>query len=155
MAAETRDEFELRRPCAYCGHAMGFAIERSGQDVVHCGRCERYAGYNRPKSESGKPQRHVGDKNREPIKPGERYRILERDGFRCVACGSSENLHVGHLLSVDDAVKQDIPKEVYEHDQNKAAMCEQCNLGQKQLSIEPRLFVAILIRRIARAKAAE
>lgn len=123
------NDFEMRAPCSACGNTAGRVVTKSGQDTVRCKTCDKYAGYNLPKSESGKEQRSV-TRNREPMKPSKRAEILMRDGGRCVLCRSADAiLHVGHLISVDVGLRIGMTEEEVHDDENLAAMCEECNLG--------------------------
>lgn len=63
---------------------------------------------------------------RKPLKPSIRYSILERDGFRCQACGASAAdgavLHVDHIVAVAKGGSND--------PSNLQALCADCNLGK-------------------------
>jgi hypothetical protein len=140
---------QMRAPCAQCGGTLGIVTERNGQDVVRCIACGTHC-YNRPKSESGKPQRSV--RTRPDIAPSTKVRILERDNFACVICHSvTSPLHVGHLLSVANGRQLGASDDELYADDNLAAMCEECNLGLAELSVSPRLLYLLLQSR-ARAK---
>lgn len=143
---EVREEYRMREPCPDCGHTRGYLAPKGGQDVVRCVTCDRQV-YNAPKRETGKPQRRVS--TRDPLPPGRRAAILLRATARCELClHSSGVLHVGHLLSVKDAVAAGMTEAEINHPENLAAMCEVCNLGIGRLSINPRLYVALLRRRM-------
>jgi 5-methylcytosine-specific restriction endonuclease McrA len=138
----------MRAPCAACGCNEGYVTERNGQDVVRCSRCHGWA-YNQPKSESGKPQRSV--RTRPEISPSQKARILERDNGTCVICHCDDKpLHVGHFLSVNDAKEVGATEDEIYDDENLAAMCEECNLGQSKRSVSLRLVFHILRARIKR-----
>lgn len=55
-----------------------------------------------------------------------RYRIMKRDGFRCVLCGRSADdgvkLHVDHIKPVSKGGKTEMS--------NLRTLCEDCNLGK-------------------------
>lgn len=63
---------------------------------------------------------------RKPIPPKLRYSILERDGFRCQACGIAAAdgavLHVDHRTAVANGGTND--------PSNLQALCVDCNLGK-------------------------
>lgn len=64
------------------------------------------------------------------ISPSKRFRILARDGFRCIYCGATAaqvELVVDHKVSVADGGNCD--------DHNLAAACRQCNSGKGRMSI--------------------
>ena len=44
----------LRNPCP-CGCIEGLIFTKNGQDTVRCAQCDRYAGYNAPRTETGAP----------------------------------------------------------------------------------------------------
>lgn len=139
---------EMRAACARCGCVRGLVQEKNGQDVVRCLECGAHC-YNRPKTESGKPQRSV--RTRPEIKPSTKVRILERDNYACVMCHASDRvLHVGHLLSVLDGRRLGATDEELFDDENLAAMCEECNLGLAENSVSLRLVFLILIARKGR-----
>lgn len=148
-----QDEVPMRAPCSACGWSIGYVTETNGQDVIRCCRCNRWA-YNRPKAESGKPQRSV--RTRPEIKPSTKARILERDNYTCVMCHATDKpLRVGHLLSVEDGKRLGASIPELFSDENLAAMCEECNLGQSATTISLRLMCQILQARNRRAEAAE
>ena len=132
----------MRAPCVRCGCTMGRVGYKNGQDVVRCFQCDGYA-YSRPKSESGKPQRHV--RTRPEIKPSTKVRILERDNYTCIICHRDDlPLHVGHLLSVTEGKAQGLTEAELFDDENLAAVCEECNLGQGGRTVSTRLLVRVL-----------
>lgn len=62
---------------------------------------------------------------RKPLKPSMRFQVMDRDGFRCVYCGTSsdeETLHVDHVTPVSKGGTDDAS--------NLATACETCNLGK-------------------------
>lgn len=65
-------------------------------------------------------------RKRKPLKPSLRYAVLERDGFRCRACGFSASegatLHVDHI--------HPLSKGGSNHVDNLQALCADCNLGK-------------------------
>lgn len=86
-------------------------------DCPQCGTYIKFVG----KRELDLPTRSVRSSD---LKPKDRYRILARDGFRCVGCGKPAPalLHVDHIIPVisggDDC------------DDNLVTLCEECNLGK-------------------------
>ena len=63
----------------------------------------------------------------------QRFRILQRDGFRCVYCGARASdgaiLHVDHSVSVVDGGTDD--------DSNLVTACDLCNQGKWAKSVTP------------------
>lgn len=144
--------FRMRKPCGYCGCEDGRIQERGSQDCVYCFGCDRFQ-YNAPRAETGKPVRSVTS-NRAGIKPSQRARIIvERASCRCELCGTNKSeLHVGHLLSIDEGLKQGFTEQELNHDENLAAMCAECNLGIGKNPVPLRLAVALQMARIRRLK---
>lgn len=138
----------LRDACKICGSEYGVLILRGGQNCVYCADCGRWL-YNAPKTETGQATRSVSTIHN-GIKPKQRSRIIERATGRCELCGNGIALHVGHLLSVLDGIALGLTEFELNNDENLAAMCEECNLGIGSLPISPRLYVALLARRIER-----
>ena len=136
----------LRKMCS-CGGEHGYILDKNGQAVVKCADCDKYQ-YNAPKSETGRSTRSVSRRN---MKPSTKARILERDGHRCVTCGGASKdgfvLHIGHILSVDEAKKQGVGREVYDCDENLIAQCEECNLGQSSRPLPARLLLSLIVAR--------
>lgn len=145
---QTESVIELREPCKSCGGSSGRCEMTNGQDVVRCQTCDKYQ-YCRPKTESGRTTRTV---SRDEIKPKQRARILERANGCCEICrvkiGGEIIYHVGHLLSVKDGELHGVPADVVNSDDNYAAMCEECNLGFGERSVNVRLYLAILKSRM-------
>jgi hypothetical protein len=141
----------LRDPCSACGGMDGKIVERGAQDCVYCAGCERFQ-YNAPRAETGKPVRHV--KTREQISPSQRARILiVRANGRCELCGTDKReLHVAHLLSVEEGRRQGFTDDELNDDENLCAMCDACNLGLGKNPVPLRLAVALQMARIRRVR---
>lgn len=140
--------FQMRNPCRFgCGSTSGSITTKNGQDCVYCGGCGKHQ-YNAPKTETGREVRSVTTVHN-GIKPKQRARVLERDNGRCVLCGGKGDLHVGHLLSVADGLRQGLTELEINDDENLAAMCVECNLGLSERPVPIRLLLAILKARIA------
>jgi ribosomal protein S14 len=142
-------EFTLRSPCPRCGSSRGLIKETGAQDCVYCFDCGTFC-YNAPRAETGKPVRHV--RTRAGIKPKQRARIIMRANTRCELCGSSKDLHVGHLLSVDAARHEGMTEAEINSDDNLAAMCDACNLGVGNEPVPLRLAIAIAMARAKRLR---
>jgi hypothetical protein len=136
----------MRTSCKFCTCSDGHIETRNGQDCVFCNCCERFQ-YNAPKTETGREVRTVTTVHN-GIKPKQRARILDRDGGRCVLCGSKENLHAGHLLSVAEGVRQGLAVEQINDDENLAAMCDECNAGLGERPVSVKLLMAVLVARL-------
>lgn len=145
---QERVPYTMRSPCAFCGNTIGHIEYRGGQACVFCQECKRLV-YNAPKTELGERPRTVATVHN-GIKPKKRMRILERATGRCELCGAQTILHVSHILSVSDGLNQGLTETEINHDENLAALCEECNLGLGGLSYSPRLYIALLRRRVAR-----
>jgi 5-methylcytosine-specific restriction endonuclease McrA len=145
------EPYLMRAPCRWCAtegvtENNGYIRTVNGQDVVRCIRCERHC-YNAPKTETGKPIRNV--RSRPELKPGQRERILERDGGECFLCHRRDGiLHAAHVMSVADAQESGWSEVEYMDDANLYAACEECNLGLKSRSMEARIFLRLIQLRI-------
>lgn len=140
-------DFPIRDPGCSCGSNIGYITEAGAQDVVRCRKCNKFQ-YNAPRSETGKPVRHVS--SREGIKPSQRIRIMLRANGRCELCGRDgreRELHVGHLLSIKDGLGFELTETQLTVDENLAIMCDECNLGLGTLSVPLWVVYRILIAR--------
>lgn len=75
-------------------------------------------------------ERRGGGRHRREISAGIRFRVLERDGFRCKYCGATSatrQLHVDHIVAVAAGGRNDMA--------NLAASCADCNLGKAARSL--------------------
>lgn len=74
------------------------------------------------------PARPAG---RDPIPARLRFRVLQRDGFRCQYCGSSQQagvrLHVDHIVPVARGGATELD--------NLMTSCERCNIGKGTMSV--------------------
>jgi hypothetical protein len=66
-----------------------------------------------------------------PVSVRMRFRILERDLFRCVACGRSPATHPGVILHVDHKIPRARGGTSVEG--NLQTLCQDCNLGKSDL----------------------
>lgn len=60
-----------------------------------------------------------------------RFRVLKRDNFTCVSCGSSPTLSPGLVLHVDHIAPWSLGGETKEG--NLQTLCEKCNLGKSNV----------------------
>jgi len=69
---------------------------------------------------------------RKAISTGKRYRIMERDGFKCVLCGANAStgavLEVDHIVPVCDGGSNE--------DSNLRTLCHSCNVGVYQARLK-------------------
>ena len=59
------------------------------------------------------------------VKPSTRWRILKRDNFRCVLCGSDatdRKLHIDHIIPVSEGGNSNM--------KNLRVLCDACNIGR-------------------------
>ncbi len=73
-------------------------------------------------------EKPLTEANCREIRPGLRFRVFQRDRFRCVACGRSPAthlniaLHADHILAVANGGKTTL--------ENLQTLCQDCNLGK-------------------------
>jgi 5-methylcytosine-specific restriction endonuclease McrA len=135
----------LRAPCPHCGGTDGVLITKSGQDTVRCRPCDIFL-YCAPKTETGKAPRTVATIR--TLRPSDRFRILERDQFRCVCGkhGSAETvLHVAHIVSLADGLEHGLDAQLLNSDENLVTLCEECNLGLGRRSLRARSILRALL----------
>jgi 5-methylcytosine-specific restriction endonuclease McrA len=53
--------------------------------------------------------------------------IFERDNYKCVICGNTENLQIDHIMSVYYAFKNNIPINQLNCEDNLQTLCKHCN----------------------------
>lgn len=143
----------LRKPCA-CGSADGYYVLKGGQSVVYCSACNKYQGYNAPKTETGLKTRSVSTTHH-AISAKLRSKVIDRSNSRCERCGkpgekSSIGLHVGHVISVADGHAAGLSDAEINSPENLIAECDECNLGHGKETLPLRLMVAILYLRAKR-----
>jgi hypothetical protein len=135
---------DMRTPCTHCGFTLGVLRVVGHQNTVRCARCDQHS-YNAPKWETGDGQRKVKTLRRH-MTPSQQARILERDHGRCILCGGSEDLTIGHLLSIADGTALGALESEMNDDANLAAMCEGCNAGLGKRSVSTRTYLLITLR---------
>jgi 5-methylcytosine-specific restriction endonuclease McrA len=136
----------MRKPCS-CGNADGVIRPTGGQDCVYCAACSRFQ-YNAPRTETGREKRSVSTVH-SALKPKRRAQVLLRANGACELCHTSgAELHVGHLLSVDDALKSGLTDEEINSLDNLCAMCAECNLGLGKETVPLRLAVSMVMARV-------
>jgi hypothetical protein len=102
-------------------------VERAGKGFgladPLCPEC--YSRRLRPQPEPSQPPA------RDPVPPQLRFRVLQRDGFRCQYCGRSARdgaqLHLDHVTPVSAGGET--------HEGNLITACEQCNLGKSTIQV--------------------
>lgn len=141
----------MRKPCPACGTPDGIVETVKGQDTVRCAWCKTFC-YNQPRTESGRDIRALA--KRPNISTGMRWRIFQRDGDACIICRSTDQLEVGHLISVADGAKHGIAFDLIHSEENLAAMCATCNNGIGDETIPIRLICKAFLVRIARKQPA-
>lgn len=139
--------YTMTDPCTDCGSRDGDLVESGPHWKLSCATCGRYQRFV-SKTELGLVPHSLND--RPDIKPKKRARILDRDNGRCVICGRTDQLHIGHILSVDDGKTLGWTDELLYDDENLATLCALCNAGYGSLSISPRLAAALVQARINR-----
>lgn len=82
---------------------------------------------DQPSPSQSEPQL-VKRRTRRDISERQRFRILVRDGFRCMACGASPITQPGVQLHVDHIVPWSKGGETL--DENLETKCARCNLGK-------------------------
>jgi hypothetical protein len=142
--------FEMRSVCV-CGSKQGRIFERGAQDVVRCAACDKFQ-YNAPRVETGKAVRSVATVHA-AITSKRRAVILMRANCRCELCHRaptkpSDELHVGHAVSVKRGIELGLGDDEINHDDNLLAMCAECNLGLGAECVSMRLLVSLLMGRL-------
>lgn len=137
----------MRNPCR-CGCINGLIITKNGQDTVWCAQCNRYAGYNAPRTETGRPRRSL--RTRPKISPSQRARVILRDGCACVKCHRRDELVIGHVVSLRDGYAQGMSDKLLYSDANLVALCAECNSGLGGDSIPPHRLLLIFSLRAQR-----
>lgn len=138
-------EHALRKPCR-CGGTTGQITTKNNQDVVRCADCGAYQ-YNAPKTETGRAVRTVSTLH-EAIKPKLRWKIVQRANGHCELCGKSGELHVGHIISVDTAMRNGLTDQEINSEENLCAACPECNLGMGKEPLPLRFYIAVLKARL-------
>lgn len=147
MEGIDREYYAMRKPCI-CGGELGVLVEVNGQDTVRCQACRRHC-YNAPRTETGRAVRSVSTIHN-GVRPKLRSKVLERDGYRCVLCQTSDRpLHVGHVVSVEAGLVAGLSDADINDEENLIAMCEECNLGQGAQPLPLSLAIRILRARIS------
>ncbi len=136
---------KMRAACPQCGTSEGYIDQRNGQNCIFCEHGHFF--YNAPKTETGQKQRSVSTVHA-GILPNRRSFVIERATGRCELCGATGNLHISHILSVSDGLSAGLTELELNTPDNLCCLCEECNLGMGRLSFSPRLYVALLQKRI-------
>ena len=140
--------------CRSCKNSIrGYYETKNGQNVAYCAECGGGLGWNVPKHVTGQEQRHV--RSRPEIKPSQRSRILERDGHACLECGRRAApevvLHVGHLISAKEGASIGMTENEIFDDENLYIVCEECNLGRSERSVDARFVLRFMRAKWSRA----
>lgn len=131
------------KECPVCEGSDVVYTVKNGQAVAHCTGCGQSRG-NIPKSELGLRPVRYREGNAWQVGPGQRARILQRDGRLCVMCRTGEtDLVMGHLVSVAEGVRYGLTQVQLMDDVNIAAMCGPCNADLGSRSVSLRMIVAL------------
>jgi hypothetical protein len=144
---------KMRGSCHRCGCPDGVIVTKGGQDTVRCSKCGQYAGYNAPRTETGRPPRSL--RSRPDISPSQRSRILSMYNSMCAMSNHSDRpLHVAHWISVRDGRRLGLSDAELFDDENLLVLCDECNSGQGDETLPLRFMAKVLRARIARRRAA-
>lgn len=77
---------------------------------------------------AGKAPAAIAEADRRDVRLSLRFAVLQRDGFRCVACGSTPALDLGCVLHVDHI--QPFSKGGKTTIENLRTLCAPCNIGR-------------------------
>ena len=140
----------LKRGKIYCGSECAIIGSRSkSKEYIcvcgHCGKefnvdashkhakfCSKEFAWDHSRRLGGK--KSMKRKYRTKINPSQRFRVLERDGYRCVYCGNTPNearLVVDHIFPQSKLIKS-----AGNMDVNLVTACEICNSGKSDRKIE-------------------
>ncbi|MCR5266456.1 MAG: HNH endonuclease [Cyanobacteria bacterium RUI128] len=90
--------------------------------TFNCANIEQYLGMHKIAQQN----KQTADYQRQLMTPKLRYKIMKRDGFKCVICGRSQKegaqLHVDHIKPVSKGGKT--------VESNLRTLCDMCNLGK-------------------------
>jgi hypothetical protein len=129
LQRELRRDYEAAVEVLDTGVAVGVLEARGKGVTVAAARCS--ACYER-RMQPPTAQRQF-DSIREPIPPQLRFRVLQRDGFRCQYCGRSARdgaiLHLDHVVPVAAGGPTS--------EGNLITSCETCNFGKSALTVVP------------------
>lgn len=105
--------------------ALNFFIDwvNSDSSLNEPAEAQTESSEHKPRPNSPKKRR-----TRREISDRQRFRVLVRDGFRCMSCGASPLLTPGVLLHVDHITPWSKGGETV--DENLQSKCQQCNLGK-------------------------
>ncbi len=134
VRAIKRQEFLKPRPCKECGKEFVPAL-RSLKTQVFCSEECRMIDYYRKRQERGRAEerRKYYSNNKEKLieynriyrrktaYDGNGIKAMERDGFKCRSCGSTEDLHIHHI---DGSGQSDNPNNVLD---NLITLCSSCH----------------------------
>jgi 5-methylcytosine-specific restriction endonuclease McrA len=105
------------------GESLGLLRRANGAYALRGGVCPECLSAASAGVEKESPERAAA---RESIPPQLRFRVLQRDGFRCQYCGRSARdgatLHLDHVVPVVAGGETS--------EDNLITACEQCNLGK-------------------------
>lgn len=136
MSESERASFLRDNPpfdCKLCGEHVEFT-EREYERRGVCSACANYIANHYNHAHGGRwltwpNERHErSGKAKKKIKPGVRFRVYERDGFRCVYCGARKNLTIDHVKAESDGGAHEAG--------NFVTCCKTCNSkkGTKSLA---------------------
>jgi 5-methylcytosine-specific restriction endonuclease McrA len=72
---------------------------------------------------------------------------MKQHGYRCFLCGADGTkveLHIGHLISRNDAQQHGVYDDLVDHVANLAPMCSDCNYGLRYDSVDVLLLAKAL-----------
>jgi len=111
---EAMRDFPPRDPCSRCGEATSVFVSLSPNKTAATWKC-CYCG-KQVIVRGGDPK---AARRREPIPRLVQREVWQRDGGRCVACGSSEKLEFDHIIAIANGGSNTV--------RNIQLLCERCN----------------------------
>lgn len=116
-------------------HQNGFINRYQVGDDLYIQVCNFHIHQNPHHMESESlippPAGQVNKFNAKPLYKKQKERILSRDGYKCVSCGSDKKLHIDHIFPVALGGTSD--------DSNLQVLCQSCNTSKGKKIIDKSL----------------
>lgn len=130
--------------CPKCGYSLTIVCANGPHLSKSCVQCNKFIGHV-SRVDAGVKER-TSQSIHSSIPERIKNEVRMRAGCKCEICGVPSyktQLHIAHLISVNDGLRFHIPTSILNSLENLALFCDECNLNMGSETVPLRIAVII------------